>query len=310
MDRRLLTSAGAQGGVLSAADATAVGVSGNDLTNLVRSGELVRVRRGAYVLANVFAAADIADRYRLRVLAIMRSRPRTDRASHQSALSLLDIPFTSVPLDTVLAESRTSGRRSSGGLHLHAPSSATGLRIGDIRLVPTAVACVQVAARYGFEAGVCAMDSALHRRRCTREELERSVDEVDPRRRGQVTRAIAATEALTESVGESRTRIILRDAGFTVRPQAEIRDGDRFLGRVDFLVDDCVVVEFDGLMKYDGLTGRAALAAEKERESRITRLGYEVVRVVWSELDNPVGIVQRVLDARRTARARRAAMAR
>ena len=310
MDRRLLTRAGAQGGVLSAADAAELGVTGNDLTTLVRKGELIRLRRGAYVLANVFSAADIGDRYRLRVLAIMRSRPRSDRASHHSSLALLDIPFTSVPLDTVLAESRTSGRRTSGGLHLHAPSSRPGLLSGDIRLVSAGVACVQVAARYGFEAGVCAMDSALHRRRCTREELERSVDEVDPRRRSQVTRAIAATEALTESVGETRTRIILQDAGFSVRPQAEIRDGDRLLGRVDFLVDECVVVEFDGLMKYEGLTGKAALAAEKERESRITRLGYEVVRVVWSELADPIGIVQRVLDARRTARARRAAMAR
>jgi very-short-patch-repair endonuclease len=154
------------------------------------------------------------------------------------------------------------------------------------------------------------MDSALHRRRCSRDELGRALADIDPRRRGKVTLAIAATEARTESVGESRTRIILQDAGFSVHPQAEIRDGRRLLGRVDFLVDDCVVVEFDGLLKYEGLAGRAALAAEKERESRIARLGYEVVRVVWSELDDPVSIVQRVLDARATARARRAAMAR
>ncbi|MGA8047679.1 MAG: type IV toxin-antitoxin system AbiEi family antitoxin domain-containing protein [Dermatophilaceae bacterium] len=310
MDRRLLTKAGAQGGVFTVADAIALGVTGNDLTALVRRGEVIRIRRGAYVLANVFASADIAGRYRLRVLAVMRSRPRSDRASHHSALSLLDIPFTSAPLDAVLAESRASGRRTSGGLHLHPPSSQPGLRLGDLRLVSVPVACVQMAARYGFEAGVCAMDSALQRRRCTREELERAMADVDPRRRGQVTLAIAASEALTESVGETRTRIILQDAGFAVRPQAEIRDGERFLGRVDFLVDDCVVVEFDGLVKYEGLAGRTALAAEKERESRITRLGYEVVRVVWSELDHPVGIVQRVLDARSTARARRAAMTR
>ena len=171
-----------------------------------------------------------------------------------------------------------------------------------------AVACVQVAARYGFEAGVCAMDSALHRRHCTREDLERSVEEVDARRRAPVNLAIAATEASTESVGETRTRIILRDAGFAVRPQAEILDGRRLVGRVDFLVDDCVVVEFDGLVKYEGKAGRSALAAEKDRESRIARLGYEVVRVVWSDLADPGGIIRRVLEARQTARARRGAM--
>ena len=310
MDRRLRTMAGSRGGVFSIAEAAALGVTGNDLTALVRRGELVRVRRGAYVLADVFAAADIGGRYRLRVLAVMRSRPRSDRASHHSALALLDIPFASAPLDTVLAESRVSGRRTSGGLHLHAPTTAPGRRIGDIRLVSPEVACVQVAARYGVEAGVCAMDSALHLKRCTRADLEGAVEQLDPRRRARARLAVRATEPLTESVGESRTRLILSDAGFAVRPQVEIRDGVRLLGRVDFLVDDCVVVEFDGMVKYEDITGKAALAAEKDRESRITRLGYEVVRVVWSDLDDPVGIVQRVVTAQRTARARRAAMSR
>lgn len=310
MDRRLRTMAGPRGGVFSIAEAAALGVTGNDLTALVRRGELVRVRRGAYVLADVFAAADIGGRYRLRVLAVMRSRPRSDRASHHSALALLDIPFASAPLDTVLAESRVSGRRTSGGLHLHAPTTAPGRRIGDIRLVSPEVACVQVAARYGVEAGVCAMDSALHLQRCTRADLEGAVEQLEPRRRARVRLAVRATEPLTESVGESRTRLILSDAGFAVRPQVEIRDGVRLLGRVDFLVDDCVVVEFDGMVKYEDITGKAALAAEKDRESRITRLGYEVVRVVWSDLDDPVGIVQRVVTAQRTARARRAAMSR
>lgn len=310
MNPRLRTLAASRGGVFSVTEAAAVGVTGNDLTALVRRGELVRFRRGAYVLADAFAAADIGGRYRLRVLAVMRSRPRGDRASHHSALALLDIPFASAPLDVVLAESRVSGRRTSGGLHLHAPTTAPGRRIGDIRLVSPEVACVQVAARYGYEAGVCAMDGALHLKRCTRADLEGAIEQLDPRRKARALLAVRATEPQTESVGESRTRLILSDAGFVVRPQVELRDRAGFLGRVDFLVDDCVVVEFDGMVKYQGKTGLAALAAEKDRESRITRLGYEVVRVVWSDLDHPVGIVQRVVEARRMARARRAAVSR
>lgn len=309
MERRLLTLSAAHGGVFSNAEALSVGVSGNDLTGLVRAGEVIRFRRGAYALADVFTDAGVDGRYRLRVLAVMRSRPRSDRASHHSALALLRIPFTAAPLDVVFAESRVSGRRATGGLHLHAPTSAAGLRIGDIRLVAPAVACAQVAARFGFEAGVCAMDSALHRHHCTQADLELAVAQLPARRRNQTLLAIAASDPLTESVGESRTRIILRDAGFAVRPQVVIADGSRFLGRVDFLVDDCVVVEFDGLVKYEGLSGRAALAAEKDRESRIIRLGYEVVRVTWAGLADPAALVRRVLEAKRTARARRAAMA-
>lgn len=308
MNPRLLTVAEAQGGVFSVTEAATVGVSGNDLTALVRGGELVRFRRGAYALAAALADATPSVRYRLRVLAVMRSRPRTDRASHHSALALLGIASFGAPLDTVFAESRTSGRRAGGGLHLHAPTSSSGLRLGDIRLVSPAVACVQVAARFGFEAGVCAMDSALHGRHCARPELQRAVEDVPPRRRRPVHLAIAAADPRTESVGESRTRIILADAGFSVRPQAVIEDGSQFVARVDFLVDDGVVVEFDGMVKYDGLTGRSALAAEKDRESRLTGLGYEVVRIVWSDLANPVHIVRRVRAAKRTAGARLAAM--
>jgi len=47
------------------------------------------------------------------------------------------------------------------------------------------------------------------------------------------------------------------------------------------------VVEFDGAVKYAGADGRAALVAEKLREDRLRALGYEVVRIVWSDLARP-----------------------
>lgn len=309
MHQRLLALAHTLGNVFTTADAASVGLTGNDLTGLLRSGDIVRFRRDAYCLADVYASADISARYRLRVLAILHSRPRTDRASHHSALALLGLPAFGVPLDLVLAESPAGGQRRANGLLLHRPTRAPGLRIRDLRLVSSAVACVQVAARYGFEPGVCAMDGALHAESCTRAELEEAVDQVPPRRRSRVRLALAASDARAESVGESRTRIILHDAGFTVVPQFVVRDRGRVLARVDFLVDDCVVVEFDGLIKYEGVDGSRALAAEKQRESELSQLGYEVVRVVWSDLARPLGIVRRVEDAKRLALRRRAALA-
>ena len=122
--------------------------------------------------------------------------------------------------------------------------------------------------------------------------------------------AIDSTDDRAESVGESRTRLVLTDAGFLVESQVEIFDAGTFVGRVDLLVDGCVIVEFDGLMKYDGIDGRAALAAEKAREEHLIRLGYEVVRIVWADLADPLAIVARVRAARAVARERRAAMSR
>jgi very-short-patch-repair endonuclease len=74
------------------------------------------------------------------------------------------------------------------------------------------------------------------------------------------------------------------------------------VARVDFLVGDRVVVEFDGRVKY-GMDGRPeeALWAEKQREDRLRELGLVVVRIVWADLQRPEVIVQRVLAALRLA---------
>nr|WP_255427513.1 DUF559 domain-containing protein [Yimella sp. cx-51] len=54
--------------------------------------------------------------------------------------------------------------------------------------------------------------------------------------------------------------------------------------RVDFLVDERTVVEFDGAVKYGGANGRQALVSEKEREDALRRAGYAVIRIVWADL--------------------------
>lgn len=310
MNPRLHTMATAQGGVFSVNEAAAVGILSDELTSMVRKGELFRFRRGAYALASVYRSAKVDEQYRLRVLAVMRSRPRTDRASHHSALALFGISFFGAPRNLVIAQGHRTHNQRRNGLLLQPATVTSGYRFGVVRCVSPATACVQVAARYGFEAGVCAMDSALHLKQCTRAELEAALEHIPARQRRQARLAIAATEPLTESIGESRTRLILKDAGFAIVPQVEIRNAQRVLGRVDFLVDDCVVVEFDGLVKYAGKEGKMALAAEKDREKQIARMGYEVVRIIWSELDDPGSIVAQVRDAKQFVLDRRAPMPR
>lgn len=311
VNERLATIAAAQSGVLGVHDAARVGVGTDELTNLVRRGELVRVRRGAYVLAPLYLAALPSERYLLRVKAVMRSRTATDRASHQSALALLGIDRFGVREDVVSLESPdVSRRRVKAGLATHPWSSGSVWRRGEFMSVAPAVACAQVAATEGFTAGVCAMDCALRQGRCTRQDLERAAGSLPPLRRAVALRAIAATDPTAESVGETRTRIILTDAGFRVRSQVVIEDDRGFVGRVDFLVGDSVIVEFDGLSKYASFDGAAALASEKAREERLSRLGYEVVRIVWSDLDSPARIVERLRQAERLGRERRSARAR
>ena len=99
-------------------------------------------------------------------------------------------------------------------------------------------------------------------------------------------------------------------------PQAHIT-APGFSAYVDFAVDgENVVVEFDGKVKYGRSpddpdpfghrrTPQQVLWAEKRREDRLRELGYEVVRVTWDDLAEPVVLARRIGAAVRRARARR-----
>lgn len=63
MNPRLATRAAAHSGAFSAADAAEAGVGADEITVLVRSKTLHRVRRGAYVLAADYWKAKVFERY-------------------------------------------------------------------------------------------------------------------------------------------------------------------------------------------------------------------------------------------------------
>lgn len=311
MNERLLTAALAQGGVFAASDATRVGVGSDEISRLIRGREIMRVRRGAYVLTSAYAVAKPHEQYLLRVRAVLRSRPDGDRASHHSALALHGVARYDVDERVVEVESRSvQGRRTRSGLVTNPWSNSGTWRNGTSPCVSVAQACVQVAAGSGFMAGLCAMDSALHLKRCTRQEIQDAAGDLPPIHRAVALRALAAADELCESPGETRTRIILIDAGFTVVSQFEVPISAGNTRRGDFLVDGCVLVEFDGLMKYEGLDGKHNLAAEKLRERELNRLGYEIVRLTWRDLRDPALVIRLVREARALAMERRRAMAR
>ncbi len=117
-----------------------------------------------------------------------------------------------------------------------------------------------------------------------------------------------------ESPGETRLAHVLHLMQLPVSPQFRVRDGD-FTAYADFKLDDWpVLVEFDGRVKSPApAPGRGrgeALFAEKRREDRLRDLGYEVVRVVWDELDDPVALARRIRVAIDRARRRHSATSR
>lgn len=307
MDARLAAVMAGQLGVVSSRDAARVGVPAAGLDALVRTGCLIRVRRGAFVLRQEYDAADPDEQYRLRTRAILRTRPSADAASHHAAVLLHAVDTYGVDLSVVDVVARVKATRVRSGLRTHPGRGLTAERGKGTNAVILPTALCQLAGWSGVVSAVTSMDDALHDRRCTVAQLYDALVTVPQHHRDVAERAIRLTDAACESVGETRTRLLLQDLGFVVESQRSIVGDRGFAARVDFLVEDLVVVEFDGLVKYQGQEGRAALAAEKARESALVDLGFEVVRLVWADLARPAEVAQSIRRARAMALARRRA---
>ena len=97
MSDRLLTLAATQWEVVSTADATRLDVDPNALAELVRAGTLVRVRRGAYVVGEQWAAAP-ERRLDLRTRAVLHPRAHPGEAATHRAPSPSTVShFTASP---------------------------------------------------------------------------------------------------------------------------------------------------------------------------------------------------------------------
>jgi hypothetical protein len=98
-------------------------------------------------------------------------------------------------------------------------------------------------------------------------------------------RVVAFADRRSASVGESRSRVLIRRAGLPdpVR-QWEVRSAGRVLGRVDFAWPELRTVgEFDGMVKYGrlvrpGQTPAEVVVDEKRREDAIRDEDLRVLR--------------------------------
>ncbi len=87
-------------------------------------------------------------------------------------------------------------------------------------------------------------------------------------------------------------------------------EAGRLVGIADFAFpEQKTIAEFDGQAKYalDGLTGdalSARLFAEKRRQERLDRLGWEIVRIVWADLYRRAWIAAEMRAAASRAAAR------
>jgi hypothetical protein len=281
-------------------DLVSDGYTDDELARLVRSGDLTRLRRGAYLTAT--PPLTQSERHRLLVHATLRSLRRPAVVSHHSAAVLHGLPVWGAGLARVHVTRRPP---ASSELGRYLRTHVARLRDDELAVVDgvlvtdPARTLLDLARTVPFEPAVTALDAALFRRAVSPDLLVlRLADIAGTSGSRAAARAVAFADGRSESVGESRSRVLLRRLGLPP-PGLQLRipvSGVASPARVDFAwEDERVVGEFDGRVTYGRLLRAGqepgdAVFQEKRREDAIRDENWRVVRWTWGEL-NPGDVV-------------------
>ena len=285
------------------------GFNADDIKRKLARGDWILLRPGAYLQTADSPSPPFERRHLLHIDAELPYASENAVVSHLSAacehgIDLLREPGKCVQVTNPLG---VSGHRRRL-LHTHRASidNDEWVLMRGHRVTSVARTIIDVARTRSFEEGVVVADSALHQGLVTREGLISAVNRA-PRRAGMrlARRVVRFADAGAESVGESRSRVLMTYERIPVpQVQFKITVGDG----VSVAVSDFgwkefrTVGEFDGAEKYGRLLlpGERAgdkIFQEKQREDLIRDTGLQVVRWTWDELDQPKNLADRIRRA-------------
>lgn len=274
--------------LITSTELARAGLDANAIAHAKRS--MHKVARGAYLAEP--PTSPQADHV-LRAAAAVTRRAVPHVASHITAAAVWGLPMFDEDLDTVHLTSAVGhpGRRAK--VHTHRGDIGDMEHVDGLPVTPLVRTLIECARTMPLDQAVAMMDFALHEERVAMSDLTAGL------RSGSTGAAksrsvLALTDGRAESVGESRTRLILLDAGIAVTPQVWIHNrlGEGF-ARVDLAVDGYrIAIEFHGKDKYTKDTKRAW--REKVRREAIEDQGWVVIPVYWVHLYTPGEIVARV----------------
>jgi len=287
-------------GVFLTYEAEALGYHDKAVRREVASGRWVRVRRGAYVLAEIYARLDLHQRYDLFCRAAVRQARSPVILSHTSSLAQWGCPLWDASLTEV---------------HLTRPDGNTQRRYAQVRSHRGAIAAGDVVEHHGLlvtsperaaleyttladvEHSLVEIDDLLHRKLVELADLQARYATMAQWPGTLITDLVLRlADARSESVGETRARYLVWSQGL---PAPEVNypiydEYGREVARVDLAWPQWgVFLEFDGKVKYErflqpGETASDVVFREKQREDMICRLtGWRCIRLVWADLYQP-----------------------
>lgn len=290
------------------AGALAGGYNDDEITRLRRTGQRTSGARGAYFDISSVPKLSGAERHRLMVDTFVPRLSGEPVVSHLSAVVLHGLPLWRTHLNEVHVTRRAPAKAHRGAMvhsHLAALEPDDLVLVGHRRVTSPTRTAVDVARIVPFEQGVIVADAALRLGLTTpeklAEQLKRSRRLPGARAAGRV---IAFADGRSESVGESRSRVMLHREGLPPPElQMTVCDGDEIsLGRADFGYRRRKVLgEFDGKVKYQGGSHAEnpgdVVFREKLRQDALRAAGWTVVRWVWADLDEPAAVLHRLRRA-------------
>jgi len=287
----------ARDGIIFSSEFTRLGGNPGELRSLLRRRQLVRVRRGAYVLGERWESMDARERHIVRVRAVVADHRSPALVSGVSAGALHGFPFRGeLPGDVTLLRPRASGGKTEPGVR---QTTAGGMPdtwdvIAGLETTTVERTAVDLARALGFADAVASIDWALRAGRVTlaglRDELERTRLRAG---RARVERVLDFAVDVSGSYGESMARAVIHELGFEAPVlQHEFTDAEGSMLTDFYWPSVRGVAEFDGFIKFsnpefnDGDPARA-LWKEKRREDRLRRQVSGVARLVWDHVLNP-----------------------
>lgn len=294
--------------LFSRADAHRAGFTDNDLRRARTQGSLLAIRPGWFLREPVYRALDAAQQHAILAQATYLDSVEGAVLSHVSAAVIHGFDMWNIPLDKVhltIGAGHPSKRTRRRELHgsrvaehewMHTPA-------GMLPVTSPARTIVDLARSVPLAQAVCVGDSALRHGCVTHAQLAESVESARYRTGvGRARRAVELMSDRSESIGETRARLIFESVTPVLSNQSVYDANEHFLARVDHLFPElrAVVGEFDGVAKY-GSEPRNAIIAEKNRHDRLLEQGRTIFRYGWADLADPDALIERLFAAHRRA---------
>ena len=295
--------------VLMTYELLSAGYDDRDITRMVRSGELHRLRHGAYTFGPLWTDLDQTGRRKLVAHATLRSARSPAALAGPSAADVFGVPVWDMGDTTHLVRlDHLANRRKCKKAQHRGSLLAEDLTVRDgIPLTSGTRTALDMIAIGDIAHALVTVNGLLHAGETTVDLLQRRAAGMqhDPHT-ADTAIVLDLADPRPESAGESLTTYLCWAQGLPMPiPQFEVRDRDgRLIGRVDFAWPELgVFLEFDGKLKYKrylrpGESVADAVLREKQREDAIRELtGWRCIRIVWADLFAPERTAARIRAA-------------